>query len=306
MRIALIAHGEFGKAILEAFAAHGGTVAGILREQGDADTLDAAAEGLGVPVHRVGSLGGDEAVAAVRAMDADIAVLGFMGEAPPQALLDLPKHGAIQIHASLLPRYRGPTPVPWPIARGEAETGVSVIRPTQRPYEGPVILQRTCTIGSEETQGDLYRGELARLGVECLVTAAQLVMRGEHIEVDQDENAATYESPFGDAEAEIHWASHAEIVHNLIRAANPEPGAWTRLGGERLRILDVCLAAVHREGEVAGKPGEIVSVDRDGFAVAAPGGQIMVRRVRPEGGGVVPAAEFAKARGLAPGQRLGG
>jgi methionyl-tRNA formyltransferase len=306
MRIALIAHGEFGKAILEAFAAHGDTVAGVLRLEGEADALDATASEKGVPVHRLPSLSGPEASTAMRGLAADIAVLGFMGETLPQSLLDLPGHGAIQIHASLLPRFRGPTPVQWSIARGEAETGITVIRPTQNPYEGPVILQRTCAIGPEETQADLYRGSLQHLGVDSLVTAAQLIVRGEQIEVDQDENAATYEGRFGEAEAEIHWANHAEIVHNLIRAANPQPGAWTRLEGEKLRILDVCLTATRRDAEVVGGPGEIASIDRDGFAVCAPGGQIVVRRVRPDGGDAMPAAEFAKARGLAPGRRFGG
>lgn len=306
MRIALIAQGEFGKAIFNAFAARGDAVTGILRLGGEADALDAAAGDKGIPVHRLDSFAGEDAASALREMAADLVVLGFMGETLPQALLDLPVHGAIQIHASLLPRFRGPTPVPWCIARGEVETGVTVLRPTQKPYEGPVILQRTCAIGPEETQGELYRRELLQLGVDSLVTAAQLVLRGEQIEIDQDENAATYEGRFGEAEAEIHWASHAEIVHNLIRAANPEPGAWTRLAGEKLRILDVCLTATHRADEVVGGPGEIVSVDRDGFAVCAPGGQIMVRRVQPEGGEAMTAVEFVKARSLAPGQRFGG
>lgn len=305
MRIALIARGDFAAALFEAFASRGETVVGLLVLAGEEEELDRAAKTKNIPVYRVADLAGPEAMQALRGMEADLVVIGFMGAIVAPALLAIPRHGAIQVHASLLPRYRGPSPVPWPIARGEAETGVTVFRPGERPYEGPVILQRTCAIKPEETQGDLCRGELLQLGVECLVTAAQLVVRGEQIEVDQDENAATYEGRFGDAEAEIHWASHAEIVHNLIRAANPDPGAWTRIGAEVVRILDVCLVAAHREEDAKGAPGEIAAIDEDGFSVCAPGGCIAVRRVRPEGGQTVSAAAYARDRKLAQGQRLG-
>lgn len=300
MRIALMARGQFGRAVLEAFTQHGFTIAGIVGSGEPGDALEAAAAERGISVL---ARGADAAAMAI--LDADLAVIGFGEEAIPPVLLTAPRNGAIQVHASLLPRYRGPTPVPWPIARGEVETGITVIRPRAEPYEGPVILQRTCPIPPEATQADLCGGELRDLGVEGLVTAAQLVTRGEQIEIDQDAAAATYEGPFGDAEAEIHWSSHAEIVHNLIRAANPDPGAWTRIGGERVRILDVCLTATHRASDVKGKPGEIASVDEDGVCVCAPGGIIAIRRVRPEGGEAMPATDFAKARNLAPGHMLG-
>lgn len=305
MRIALIIQEDFGEAILDAFPPHDATLAGLLCLEPGAAALPEAARKRGVSVHRLPNLAAPEAEAVLRGFDADLTVTSFVVADAPRALFDIPRRGTIQAHLSLLPRYRGPSPVQWPIARGEIGTGVTVLRPGDTPYEGPVILQRTCTIGPDDTAGGLRHGRLVPLAAQALAEAAKLVMRGEHLEIEQDEDAATYEGAFGDAEAEIRWANHAGTVYDLIRAGNPDPGAWTRLDGQRLRILDACFHPVHRRSDVRGMPGEVVAVDDDAFSVSAPGGEIEVRRVIPETGAPAKAADFAKSVNLAPGWCLG-
>lgn len=305
MRIALIVRDRYGAAIVDAFPAEFATLVGLICLAPLPAIVAGAAKSRGVMVHSVASLSAPEAMAALRVMNADIAVMGFADETVPRALLDLPPKGTIQVHLGLLPRYRGPSPVEWPIARGEIGTGVSVIRPSDVPYEGAVILQRTCTIGPDDTAGELTERVLMPLAAEALAEAARLVVRGEHIEIEQDEDAATYEGAFGEAEAEIHWATHAATIYNLIRAANPSPGAWTHVDGRKLRILDACFHPVHRHAEVRGLPGEVGAVDEDAFSVCAQGGEIEVRRVVLEGEAPTKAAEFAKQAGFVPGRRLG-
>ncbi|MDQ0442240.1 methionyl-tRNA formyltransferase [Methylobacterium persicinum] len=305
MRIALIIQDDFGEAILDAFPAGDTPPVGMLCLGTDTHASSEAARKRGVPVHSLADLAAPEAEVALRGFDADLAVMSFIDAEAPRHLFDIPRKGTIQAHLSLLPRYRGPSPVQWPIARGEIGTGVTVIRPGDAPYEGPVILQRTCAIGPDDTAGELKRTVLIPLAAEALAAAAAMVLRGEHLEIEQDEDAATYEGAFGDAEAEIRWTEHGGAIHELIRAANPDPGAWTRLDGQRLRILDACFHPVHRRADVRGVPGEVVAVDDDAFSVSAPGGEIEVRRVIPEGGAPVDAAGYAQSVGLTAGQRLG-
>ncbi|MDP4021270.1 methionyl-tRNA formyltransferase [Methylobacterium sp. NEAU 140] len=308
MRIALIGQRDLGRAVLEAFLERGDTVAGVFcapeRPGAPADALHAAARERGVPVNQFPSLASAAAEAAIRTLDVDLGVMADALQYASQAFVAAPTLGTIQFHPALLPRYRGPSALSWPILKGEAETGLTVCRPAEGYNEGPVILQRTYPIGPHDTRGDLERA-LLPLGVEALLEAADLILADEHVEIDQDEDAATYEGWFRGEQAEIRWASHAELIYNLIRAANPHPGAWTTLNGRMLRILDVRLHAVHRQGHVRGRPGEVVGIDGDGFCVCAQGGRIEVQTVRPEGGETVSAVAFARGGGIAVGSVLG-
>ncbi len=152
-----------------------------------------------------------------------------------------------------------------------------------------MILQKTCPIGPDATLGDVYFENLFPMGIDAMLEAADLVVAGQHIEVDQDEDAASYEGWFRAAEAEIRWGAHAEQIYNLIRAANPAPGAWTTLDGKKLQIFDSCLHPTRRLNDVKGKPGEVIGIDENGFSVCAQGGgsrsarssRRVARRCRP-------------------------
>ena len=309
MRIAVIGQQDFGKAVLEAFLKRGDTVAGVFcapeKPGAKPDVLKTAALEKDLPVFQFPSLKSPEAEAAMRGLDADIGIMAYVLQFAPQSFVTIPKHGTIQYHPSLLPRYRGPSSINWPIAKGDLQTGLTIFRPTDGLDEGPVILQKTCEIGGDATLGDIYFNNLFPMGVDAMLEAADLVVAGEHIEVDQDEDAASYEGWFRAAEAEIRWSAHADQIYNLIRAANPAPGAWTTLDGKKLQIFDARLHPVRRLGEVKGKPGEVIAVDEDGFSVCAQGGRIEIRKVKPEDGKKIAASEFAASGGIALGQVLG-
>ncbi|MEE7506198.1 methionyl-tRNA formyltransferase [Methylobacterium sp. C33D] len=309
MRIAFIGQQDFGKAVLEAFLARGDEVAAVFcapeKPGAKPDVLKTAAVEKGLTVFQFPSLKSPEAEDAMRGLNADIGIMAYVLQFAPQSFVNIPKHGTIQYHPSLLPRYRGPSSINWPIARGELQTGLTIFRPTDGLDEGPVILQKTCPIGADATLGDIYFDNLFPMGVAAMLEAADLVVAGQHVEIDQDEDAASYEGWFRAAEAEIHWSSHAEQIYNLIRAANPAPGAWTTHGGKKLQIFDCSLNRIRKLADVVGKPGEVVAVDDEGFSVCAQGGRIEVRKVKAEGGKKVAAAEFAREAGLAVGQVLG-
>lgn len=302
MRIAIIGQQDFGKAVLEAFLARGDEVAGVFckpEKPGEkADALRAAAEAAGLRVLQLPSLRGPEAEQALRALDVDIGIMAYVLQFAPQSFVNIPKHGTIQYHPSLLPRYRGPSSINWPIARGDTETGLSIFRPTDGLDEGPVILQKRCEIGPDETLGDVYFNKLFPLGVAAMLEAADLVVTGRHTETVQDEGQASYEGWFKAEESRIHWASHVDQVYNLIRACNPAPGAWCELGGVKVSLYDCRKHPVRTFGAVRGKPGEIVRVTENSLFINAQGGMIEVLRLKPEGGKKMDAADFARTHGL--------
>jgi methionyl-tRNA formyltransferase len=184
MRIAFIGQQDFGKAALEAFVARGDTITGVFckpEKPGDKpDALCATAKALGLPVFQFDKLTSIEAEQAMRELNADIGVMAYVLQFIPQSLVNIPKHGTIQYHPSLLPRYRGPSSINWPIAHGDSVTGLSIFRPTDGLDEGPIILQKTCPIGPDDTLGDVYFNALFPMGVAALLEAADLVVSGQH------------------------------------------------------------------------------------------------------------------------------
>lgn len=302
MRIAIIGQQDFGKAVLEAFLARGDDVAGVFckpEKPGEKpDALRAAAESQGLKVFQFASLKSPEAEEALRALDVDLGVMAYVLQFAPQSFVSIPKHGTIQYHPSLLPKYRGPSSINWPIARGDTETGLTIFRPTDGLDEGPVILQKRCTIGPDDTLGDVYFNRLFPLGVAAMLEAADLVVAGRHSETVQDESLASYEGWFRTEESRINWANHVDQVYNLIRACNPAPGAWCELGGVKVSLYDCRKHPVRTFGAVRGKPGEIVRITELSLFINAQGGMIEVLRLKPEGGKKMDAADFARERGL--------
>jgi methionyl-tRNA formyltransferase len=302
MRIAIIGQQDFGKAALQAFLARGDDVAGVfcMPEKAGAkpDVLREAAQELGLPVFQFSSLKSEFALRAMRELDADLGVMAYVLQFAPQDFVNIPRHGTIQYHPSLLPLHRGPSAITWAIALGETETGLTVFRPTDGLDEGPVILQKSCPIGPDETLGELYFNKLFPMGVAALLEAADLVMGGPHEERVQDESKACYEGWFHEEESRIHWAGHIDHVYNLVRACNPAPGAWTMLDGVRVWLYDSRKHPVRAYGAVAGKPGDIASVSDTAIEINAQGGRLEVLKLRPEGGKKMNAGEFARQRGL--------
>jgi len=305
MKVAIVGQQDFGKAVLEACLARGDQVAAVFcapeKEGMRPDALRAAAQEKGLKLHQFKSLKAPEAAQAMQAAGADIGIMAFVLQFAPQAFVSIPKHGTIQYHPSLLPKYRGPSSINWPIVRGEKETGLSIFRPTDGLDEGAVILQKKTPIGDNDTLGSVYFDRLFPMGVQAMLEAADRVLAGKHQETVQDESHASYEGWFREAEARIHWHNHVDAIHDLIRGADPAPGAWTTLGGQKLQLYDSRKERARTFGAVRGKIGEILGVEQGRLVVAAQGGRILAGKVKLGDGKKVAAAEA----GIQAGQILG-
>ncbi|OCC03138.1 methionyl-tRNA formyltransferase [Labrys sp. WJW] len=308
MRIAIIGQQAFGKSVLEAFLARGDEVAAVFcapeKPGARPDPLRLAAEERGLKLFQLPNLKSPAAEGALRALDVDLAVMAYVLQFAPQSFVNIPRHGTIQYHPSLLPLYRGPSSINWPIIKGDTQTGLTIFRPTDGLDEGPVILQKTVAIGSNDTLGTVYFDHLFPLGVAAMLEAADLVVAGHHSEHVQDESLASYEGWCREAEARINWNAHAEAVHNLIRGCDPAPGAWTMVQGRKVRLFGSVLRPVRRFGDVGGKPGEIAAIGEQGIAIAVQGGLIEIATIRNDAGQKQSAASFAKSHGLAVGDRF--
>src|SRR5712671_5670262 len=229
MKIAIIGQQDFGKAVLEAFLARGDQVAGVFcapeKPGAKPDVLRTAAQEKGVEVFQFASLKDEDAKAAMKGLSAEIGIMAFVLQFAPQDFVKIPRHGTIQYHPSLLPKYRGPSSINWPIIKGDTETGLSIFRPSDGLDEGAVVLQKKTPISPDDTLGSVYFDRLFPMGVQAMLEAADLVTSNKHQEVVQDESQASYEGWFREAEAKIHWANHVDFIHNLIRGADPAPGA---------------------------------------------------------------------------------
>jgi methionyl-tRNA formyltransferase len=310
VRIAIIGQQDFGKAVLEAFLARGDEVAAVFcapdQEGARPDALLSAARDKGLAVHQFKSLRDPEAARVMRESGADIGIMAFVLQFAPQEFVSIPKHGTIQYHPSLLPRYRGPSSINWPIIKGDTETGLSIFRPSDGLDEGAVILQRKTPIGPDDTLGTVYFDRLFPLGVQAMIEAADLVFAGNHTETAQDESQASYEGWCRPAEARIDWARPIDHVYNLVRGCNPAPGAWTTFDGRKLQIFDARKTVFRRFADVPGKIGEVTDVTPQSFKVTAQGGLIEVLKARVEDGKKMVGGELALASGITTGILLGG
>ncbi|EKE44097.1 methionyl-tRNA formyltransferase [Oceaniovalibus guishaninsula JLT2003] len=243
------------------------------------------AEALGLPVRSPATLKTDAAQADMAALGADIGVVVAYGLILPQPILDAPRMGCLNIHASLLPRWRGAAPIQRAILAGDAETGICIMRMEAGLDTGPVLTRATTPIGPDDTAGDLH-DRLSVLGATLIVTA--LDRMGALPDMPQPETGATYAAKIDKAEARIDWTRPAQDVARQIRAMSPHPGAWCMAGDERLKLLRA------RAVQGQGAPGQVL----DGFRIACGIGAIEVREAQREGRGAMPAAEILRGRPL--------
>lgn len=239
------------------------------------------AEALGLPVRYPVSLKSTDAQAEFAGLDADLAVVVAYGLILPQAVLDAPDLGCLNIHASLLPRWRGAAPIHRAIMAGDAQTGVCIMKMEAGLDTGPVILREETAIGPQETTGDLH-DRLSTMGADLIVAA--IAELADLPEVLQPNEGVTYAAKIDKSEARIHWAKSAQDVDSLIRGLSPFPGAWCEIGGERVKLLRSHLA------EGVGAPGQVL----DGFRVACGSGAIEITLAQRAGKKAMPAGEILK------------
>ena len=289
MRLALIGQQAFGRAALDAFREHGDTIAGVFvapeKPGTKPDPLRARAEELGIPVFQFQRYSSEEALRTLRGLAVDIGVMAYVTQFVPQSFVTIPKHGTIQFHPSLLPAHRGPSSINWPIMLGKRETGLSIFRPSDGLDEGPIVLQKRIAIGPDDTLGSVYFDRIFPQGVAALIEAAELAVAGRAEERMQDESQASYEGWVREAESRIAWGHPLDVIYNLIRGCNPQPGAWTMLAGKRLQIFDARKVAARTFGSVKGlKLGQVAAMTAEGFTVHAQGGFVEVLRCRIDNG----------------------
>jgi methionyl-tRNA formyltransferase len=306
----IVVHGQqaFGKSVLEALLERGENVVGVYcapdpAQGGRVDPLKEAALARQLPVFQPRSFKNKPEVwEEFGRLKADLCVMAYVTLIVPEEVLNMPTRGTIQYHPSLLPKHRGPSSINWPIIMGETRTGLSIFWPDQGLDTGPILMQKEVEIRDTDTLGSLYFDQLYPLGVKALVECVDLVRDGKAPKIVQDESTATYEGWCKKEHVQIDWQKPLQDIWNLIRGADPQPGAWTTHEGATVQLLDAKKVA----GASGGRSGEVVSVDDAVMTIAAAGGQIQVTRVRPDGGQKVAAGAFAKSAGLRPGARLGG
>ena len=229
----------------------------------------------------------------------DVIVVAAYGLILPKAVLRLPRLGCINIHASLLPRWRGAAPIQHALLAGDTETGISIMQMDEGLDTGPVLMQVRLRITANDTAQTLH-DKLAQLGGEAIVRTLHGLERGELQPQCQPQQGASYAGKLGKAEAQINWQNEAVQVERAVRAFNPNPGAYTTLNGEILKIWKARL-----EDRLSGKPGEIVSVDGRGIVVACGTGAVRIEEVQKAGGQRLPVREFLSGFALKPGACFG-
>jgi methionyl-tRNA formyltransferase len=242
--------------------------------------VQTSAEALGLPVRHPVSLRSEVALHDFAALAADVAVVVAYGLILPQAILDAPRLGCLNIHASLLPRWRGAAPIHRAIMAGDRETGISIMQMEAGLDTGPVLLRETVRIGSEETTADLH-DQLSGLGARLIVkTLERLPLPA----VPQPGDGVTYAAKIDKAEARIDWSRPAVEVDRLIRGLSPFPGAWVEIHGERVKLLRSRLVA--KDGE----PGQVLG----GFIIACGAGAVEITEAQREGKRPMSAAEVLR------------
>ncbi len=301
----IVVHGQqaFGQAVLEKLLERGENVVAVCtapdKEGRPVDPIKTLALEKGLPVHQPASWKTDESLALMKSFDADVCIMAYVLLFVPQPVLDAPRLGSFQYHPSMLPMHRGPSSINWPIAMGATSTGLSIFWPNEGLDEGPILMQKTCDIGPDETLGDVYFNKLFPMGVDAMIESLDLVRDNKAPRIEQNLDEGSYESWFGKKQAEIDWAKPAQEVYNIIRAGIPQPGAWTTRNGDSIVISEARMAS-----DSAGTVGEVTSIDDEHFVVAGNGGSIQVRKVKADAGKET-AAAFATRTGLKVGDKLG-
>jgi len=307
MRLAFLGTPDFAVTCLAALVAGGHEIA-VVYSQPPAprgrghdlkpSAVHAFAEARGIPVRTPVSMRDPDEIAAFAALGLDAAVVVAFGQILPGAVLDAPRLGSFNLHASLLPRWRGAAPIQRAIMAGDKLTGVEVMRMTEGLDEGPVLAVDTLRIDAQETAGTLH-DRLAEAGAALLVRALDAVGRSEAIETPQAEEGATYAKKIRPKEARLNWSKPAGELDCKIRGLSPFPGAWFEVPGDKgpVRVK----ALLSRPEDAAGAPGQVLD---DGLLIACGEGAVRLLRVQREGKGPQEAEVFLRGFPVPAGTQL--
>ncbi|MGH7509623.1 MAG: methionyl-tRNA formyltransferase [Gemmatimonadales bacterium] len=306
MRIVFFGTPAFAVASLQALLRERFTVAGVVTQpdkpQGRSRSalvsspVKIAAQAEGLPVLQPVRPVGDVFSAGLRRLEPDLGVVVAYGHILRPEILEIPGRGMINVHASLLPRYRGAAPIQHAILEGETETGVTIMQMERGLDSGPILHRAVTPIGADDTAGTLA-ARLSELGAAALIETLSLFSGGLARPQVQDESRATYAPKLDREMARLDWRHDASTLARKVRAFDPAPGAWTMLNGNVLKLFGA------REAPGAGQPGEVLAAG-DRLVIAAGSGAITVGEVQPAGKTRLPVEAWVRGRGVSTGQRL--
>lgn len=236
----------------------------------------------------------------LRSLDADVAVVVAYGRILPRAVLDAPRRGCVNVHASLLPRWRGAAPIQWSIVHGDERTGVTLMQMDEGMDTGPILATASTPIAPNEDAAMLSE-RLSRMGAELLREELPRCIAGELVPRPQEHGAATMAPPLTKEHGRIDWNKPARAVHNQIRGMNPWPGAHTVLGNRRIKVHSAVASTLDPEDA---EPGTVIALDPEGILVACAEGTLEIQELQESGRRRVDARAFATGRGVAVGDRF--
>lgn len=308
MRICFMGTPDFGAAILDRLLAESRDVCAAITQpdrpagrgkKPRPSPVKELALRRGVPVLQFERMRSPEAVAAVRALAPDVCVSAAFGQILSETFLEIPPLGVINVHGSLLPKYRGPAPIQWAIVNGETGTGVTTMYTDAGVDTGDILLQRALAIGEEETAGELFE-RLAKLGAGALLESLDLLGAGTAPRTPQDHAKATRFPAITKDMAEVDWEKEPKAVYDLVRGMHPWPVAFTRCGDTVLKLHRVRVAGG------TGRPGEVLATGpKTGLIVAAGRGAIEVLELQAPGAKRMGAREYLRGHGVPEGSILG-
>jgi methionyl-tRNA formyltransferase len=241
----------------------------------------------------------------LKAFGADLFVVIAYGKFLPDEVLSIPKYSCINVHASLLPKYRGAAPVNWAVINGETETGVSIIRINATMDAGDILARVSCPLPENMTSAVL-RPKLAALGADLLTSLIPRIKAGQVVFEKQDEALASHAPKMHKDLGHIRWNEGAKRIHDLVRGVQPWPGAFTFWRGKLLKVLEAAAEpSPSPVGRRSGRPGEIIELHKEGFYVQAGDGVVLIKRVHPESSKPMDARAFLAGHKLAVGEILG-
>ncbi len=309
LRLVFMGTPEFAVPALQALLESEDTVVGVVcqpdkpagrRLDLHAPPVKDCARAHAVPVFQPQKIRTPEALEHLHGWRPDLIVVAAYGKIIPKTMLDLPPCGCINIHASLLPKYRGAAPMQWAIARGETHSGITIMQVSEELDAGDILLQKSVALRPDETGGSLH-DTLAALGAQALVEALTLFKQGKLVATPQDQAAVTYAPLLKKEDGEIDWTRSAVSLERRIRAFHLWPSSYTWLGNKRLKILAAHLSTI----KASVSPGTILNRQDKALSVATGQGSLTLDRVQLEGKKALPIAAFLAGHDLKPGARLG-
>ena len=286
MKIILMGQQAFGKSALEKF--HTETDHEVVavycapdKEGKPVDPVKEYAQSVSLPVYQPSNFKDQEVLDQIKSHGADLCVMAYVIIFVPEGARDIPTHGSICFHPSLLPLHRGPSSINWPIIGGSTKTGLSIFYPNDGLDEGEILLQKEVDIGPDDTLGDVYFKKIFPLGLEACVEAANLIESGNAPKTPQDDSKATYESWCKKSDARIDWKKPGNEIYNLIRGCNPQSGAWAEFMGDEYVFYDTKFID---EQSAEHFPGQIISINAENVRIAVKGGFIEVSRFKSDQG----------------------